>query len=221
MTDPVFHPCPGIAHRHPCAGVTYRVNQGDAANQIIANTTSTDPGPNGQLDIYAPETGLWFARSGNDLVVDVLGPEKAATIKNWYATSTTNWQQLSEIVAGNYFETVETSFQNLIQAMATFAAATPRVQSADYDAYQPERQLPHRAVRQHRSGDCFERRLEGHRLTFPPIPCAALSLRAQVQQGAARAGGPGGEAAALAVDHHDLVIVVDLLCRPIGRQLPG
>ena len=47
----------------------------------------------------------------------------------------------------------------------------------------------------------------------------SLPERAQVQNDAAGAGGVLEEAAALTVQHQDLVVIIDLLCGPVGREL--
>ena len=62
---------------------------------------------------------LWFAKSGNNLVVDVLGTKDQVTLKNVYAAGDT-YAQVSSFSAGGL--TLDTQLATLVQAMATYSA---------------------------------------------------------------------------------------------------
>ncbi|MCC7515809.1 MAG: hypothetical protein IT470_00545, partial [Pseudomonadales bacterium] len=69
---------------------------------------------------------LWFAQSGDDLLVTQCGQTGSLTVRDWFATSADN--KLEQLVAkeddGDAYEiAVGTSFDNMLQAMATFAAS--------------------------------------------------------------------------------------------------
>jgi hypothetical protein len=94
----------------------------NAQTETIANGVSTNSGPSGEVDMPTTHDELWLIESGNNLVVDVLGTTKQATIDNWYAGSSTSWQQLESIVATDGYTLSNANVQSLVQAMATFSA---------------------------------------------------------------------------------------------------
>jgi Ca2+-binding RTX toxin-like protein len=65
------------------------------------------------------EDQLWFARSGNDLVVSVLGATDRATLQGWYA-STSN--QLDHFELSDGATLAATQVQQLVDAMSAFVA---------------------------------------------------------------------------------------------------
>ena len=65
------------------------------------------------------EDQLWFARSGNDLVVSVLGATDRATLQGWYA-STSN--QLDHFELSDGATLAATQVQQLVDAMSAFGA---------------------------------------------------------------------------------------------------
>jgi subtilisin-like proprotein convertase family protein len=100
----------------------YRLNSG-FGQDVIVNGWSTNTGPSGQL-ILGPgldPTNLWFTRSGNDLVVQVLGKTSKATISGWYAN---NYSQLQ-------FLTLADGSQLTTAEVAALAAAGSAYQSAN------------------------------------------------------------------------------------------
>lgn len=79
-----------------------------------------DLGTGGSYDVLP--SSIWLQRSGNDLVVDVLGTSSQVTIKGWYANA---YNQLARIVASDG-ETIGTqAIGQLQQAMANFQSANP------------------------------------------------------------------------------------------------
>ncbi len=61
-------------------------------------------------------TDLWFERSGNDLVISVLGSEEKVTVDSWYVGP---GRQIESITAGGQ-ELTNLQVDQLIQAMASF-----------------------------------------------------------------------------------------------------
>jgi hypothetical protein len=76
--------------------------------------------PAGILSEAVAHDHLWFERSGNDLVVDVLGTTQHTYISNWYANGQP-WQQIQTI---DGFK-LDGGIDSLVQSMASFAAAHP------------------------------------------------------------------------------------------------
>ncbi len=100
---------------------TYTISAQDTADRIV-NGVATGTAASGALDMGVASNRLWFVESGNNLVVDVLGTNQQVTIQNWYANTTTPWEQLSKVV-GSDAMTLDAGLQNLVQAMAAFSAA--------------------------------------------------------------------------------------------------
>ncbi len=84
----------------------------------ITLTTAANPG--GVLTEAVTHDHLWFERSGNDLVVDILGTTQRTFVDNWYGAGMP-WQQ----VIGSDGQKVDTAIDNLVQIMAGFAALHP------------------------------------------------------------------------------------------------
>jgi hypothetical protein len=63
---------------------------------------------------------LWFERSGNDLVVDVLGTPRRTYVDNYYANSQ-SWEQ---VLASDGLR-IDSGIGSLVLAMASFSAANP------------------------------------------------------------------------------------------------
>ncbi len=100
---------------------TYVVNATDQTDTII-NGTAASTTPAGQLDIAgATHDQLWLEQSGNNLVVDVLGTDQKTIIQNWYGSPAA---QLTSIAASDGYK-LDSGIQALVQAMASFSAATP------------------------------------------------------------------------------------------------
>ncbi len=59
---------------------------------------------------------IWFARSGSDLVIDILGSKDRVNIKNWFSNAS---YQVDSIAVGD-MEIVNTQMNQLLQAMAGF-----------------------------------------------------------------------------------------------------
>jgi lysophospholipase L1-like esterase len=101
---------------------TYLMNPNDQTDTIV-NGVSGGAQPLGQLVVIAANhQQLWFTKSGTSLVVQILGTAKQAIIQGWYGGA---WAQLQQIVAGDGYQISNSAIQNLVQAMAAFAAANP------------------------------------------------------------------------------------------------
>ncbi|QYD71682.1 calcium-binding protein [Paraburkholderia edwinii] len=100
----------------------FDVGLGDGLVTISNGGETLDPAPVNELD-FGPgiaDSQLWLARSGNDLMIDVLGTTTRVDLSNWF-TFTGN--QLAKITAGGL--AVDSQINQLVQAMATYSANTP------------------------------------------------------------------------------------------------
>ena len=104
------------------ASDTYLFAPGD--NSVtIQNGTSAGISPSGQLDFQGSlsSEGLWFAQSGNNLNIDVLGSSATVSLAGWFANS---GAQLSEIQGADGLK-LDTGVNQLIAAMANYATDNP------------------------------------------------------------------------------------------------
>jgi hypothetical protein len=103
------------------ANATYLYHAGDGSDVII-NGVASETTASGTLDFGATLSAdnFWFVKSGNDLQIDVLGTHEQVTIADWFAGGS---HQLQEIKAGGV--EIDASVQQLVQAMADYAAAHP------------------------------------------------------------------------------------------------
>lgn len=102
---------------------TYVFNVGDGQDSIV-NGDASNAGPRGQLILGAGLTrsNLWFARSGNDLLVQAIGSSDLVTVKDWFASTT---RTLRTIIAGDKTWIEGTAVVPLLTAMAKYAASNP------------------------------------------------------------------------------------------------
>ncbi|CCE02711.1 calcium-binding protein [Bradyrhizobium sp. STM 3809] len=103
------------------AGATYVYAPGDG-NDVIINGVASLSKPTGTLDFgqaYSADN-FWFVKSGNDLEIDILGTHQQVTVADWFLGGS---YQLQEIKAGGL--ELDTQVSQLVQAMATYAAAHP------------------------------------------------------------------------------------------------
>ncbi len=100
----------------------YQFGSGDGTVDII-NGSSASANATGQVDFLSGvvKQDLWFAKSGNDLVIDILGSNDQLTVSGWYASGAA---KVSEIVDAGGFK-LDSALANLVQAMSTFSAANP------------------------------------------------------------------------------------------------
>ncbi|WP_316199208.1 beta strand repeat-containing protein [Bradyrhizobium sp. SZCCHNS2002] len=88
---------------------------GNAAIYNNAGNTSAD----GEIDFTTLNADqLWFEQSGNDLKIEEIGTNDNVTISNWFANS---GSQVQSIHSADGL-TLDTSINQLIQAMASFSA---------------------------------------------------------------------------------------------------
>jgi Ca2+-binding RTX toxin-like protein len=93
---------------------TYHFNLGDGQDTIY-DTAGTDSLIFGDdVDI----TDLWFARSGNNLIINVADADNSVTVQNWYSGAS---YQVESIQSGG-MELVHTQMDQMIQALASFGA---------------------------------------------------------------------------------------------------
>jgi Ca2+-binding RTX toxin-like protein len=82
---------------------------------------------------------LWFARSGGDLVVSVLGTADRATLQGWYSDT---GNQLDRFELSNGATLAAAQVQQLVEAMSAFAAAP----AAMTDLTVPQQQMVEAAI---------------------------------------------------------------------------
>jgi Ca2+-binding RTX toxin-like protein len=97
---------------------TYLLGLGSGADTIIESDSTA-----GNTDILSLAPGisvdqLWFSRSGNNLVVSIIGTSDAMTISNWYAG---NAYHVEQFKTADGKTLLDSQVQNLVQAMAAFA----------------------------------------------------------------------------------------------------
>ncbi|MBU1192336.1 MAG: hypothetical protein KKE76_11525 [Gammaproteobacteria bacterium] len=104
---------------------TYRFSRGDGADTINDyDAMDANPDVYGEATDVIDITGdvahdqLWFTRSGNDLLMQVIGTADRMTIQGWYNGSA---YQVEEIHAGDGYQLMNDQVDQLVQAMAAFA----------------------------------------------------------------------------------------------------
>jgi hypothetical protein len=98
---------------------TYVASANTGQATINANAA---PGTTNELDFTGSITdqNLWFARSGNDLQIDLLGTNTQVDVSGWFGGSS---NQLQEITAGGL--KIDSQVSQLVQAMATYSTNNP------------------------------------------------------------------------------------------------
>lgn len=115
---------------------TYNFARGDGADVIAENDATVD-----NHDVLAFASGvnydqLWFKKSGNNLIVDVIGTTDRVTVSNWFLSTD---RQVEAIQAGGQ-ELVNSSVINLVNAMAGMtapAAGQTTLTTAQHTALDP------------------------------------------------------------------------------------
>jgi Ca2+-binding RTX toxin-like protein len=104
---------------------TYRFSRGGGADTINDyDALDANPAVYGETTDVIDITGdvahdqLWFTRSGNDLLMHVIGTADRMTIQGWYNGSE---YQVEEIHAGDGYQLMNDQVDQLVQAMAAFA----------------------------------------------------------------------------------------------------
>jgi hypothetical protein len=95
---------------------TYTASATTGQATINANAAT---GMTNELDFTGSITdeNLWFAQSGNDLKIDLLGTNTQVDVSGWFNSSS---NQLQEITAGGL--KIDSQISQLVQAMATYSA---------------------------------------------------------------------------------------------------
>lgn len=98
----------------------YNFAKGSGAD-TISNGVSTNKTATNELDFGAgiASNQLWLQRSGNNLVIDVMGTKDSVTVSNWF-TGTANQLQTIKTADGNI---LDTKVSQLVQAMASYSSA--------------------------------------------------------------------------------------------------
>jgi len=139
---------------------TYEVGRGAGQTTIINGSADNqdadgNPIPANELDFGAgiSDTQLWFAQSGTDLQIDVMGTQQSVTVADWFGNTPGNFSQLQTIATADGNSLDNSQVSQLVQAMATFSSANsgfdptasgnsqapndPGVQAAIAAAWQP------------------------------------------------------------------------------------
>jgi len=97
---------------------TYHFQRGDGADTVYDLDTTAGNQDKLLLDGAIKADQVWLAKSGNDLVVSVIGTTDKVTINSWYLGGL---YQVESIVAGGNGKTLSAAnVQNLVNAMASF-----------------------------------------------------------------------------------------------------
>lgn len=90
----------------------------------IVNGVSSNSGATGRLQLGSAlqPSSLWFSRSGNDLVIDMLGQSNGITVKGWFANA---YSQLEYLVLPDGSKITASAVTGLATAMTNYAAAHP------------------------------------------------------------------------------------------------
>ncbi|WP_300337524.1 calcium-binding protein [Accumulibacter sp.] len=97
---------------------TYLFARGDGADVASDNDATAGNSDLAQFAAGIANDQLWFRHVGNNLEVSIIGTSDALTIENWYSGSAYHLERFQ--TADNKL-LVDTSVENLVQAMAAFA----------------------------------------------------------------------------------------------------
>jgi Ca2+-binding RTX toxin-like protein len=100
---------------------TYKFGAG-FGQDVINNFASDGSGsPKGEIDFASgiDHSQLWLQRSGNNLLIDLLGTNNVITVDDWYAGNARN--QVQSINAGDGSK-LDSQIAQLVSAMATYSA---------------------------------------------------------------------------------------------------
>jgi Ca2+-binding RTX toxin-like protein len=97
---------------------TYLVGLGSGSD-LVSNADTDLAADRVVFGAGVTEDQLWFARSGNDLVISVIGATDRATLQGWYS-STSN--QLDHFELSDGATLAATQVQQLVDAMSAFSA---------------------------------------------------------------------------------------------------
>jgi Ca2+-binding RTX toxin-like protein len=96
----------------------YRLNRGDGADRL--NNAATDHlAATDRLVLGADvaRNQVWLQRSGDDLLLSIIGTSDSSRVLGWYSANTTS--RLDSFVAGDGRVMTEARVEALVQAMAT------------------------------------------------------------------------------------------------------
>jgi len=96
----------------------YRLNRGDGADRL--NNAATDHLTTTDRLVLAADVArnqVWLQRSGDDLLVSIIGTSDSSRVLGWYTAGTTS--RLDSFVAGDGRVMTEARVEALVQAMAT------------------------------------------------------------------------------------------------------
>jgi Haemolysin-type calcium binding protein related domain len=101
----------------------YQFGVGSGQDRIV-NGTGAGTGALGELDLTGSlsDEQIWLVRSGNDLLVNILGTHDQATVANWFGGSPD--AQLAKVVTSDG-RVLDNQVNQLVQAMATYSANNP------------------------------------------------------------------------------------------------
>jgi Ca2+-binding RTX toxin-like protein len=98
----------------------YRLSRGDGADRL--NNAATDyltATDRLVLGADVARNQVWLQRSGEDLLVSIMGTTDSSRVLGWYSANTTS--RLDSFVAGDGRVMTEARVEALVQAMATMA----------------------------------------------------------------------------------------------------
>ena len=97
----------------------YLFNRGDGTDTIINSAGNLDNAADTlRFGSSISSDGLWFARSGADLEVSVLGSSDKVVLSDWYSASSGATVQTMQLADGSVLD--QSQVENLVSAMAAF-----------------------------------------------------------------------------------------------------
>lgn len=109
---------------------TYLQVRGGGADTVAENDATSGNSDVLQFGSDVARDQLWFARSGDDLLVQIIGTADSVTVKDWYLGSAHHVEQIK--AAGGSNVLLDSQVQNLVNAMAGLALPTTTTLSQTY-----------------------------------------------------------------------------------------
>ena len=97
---------------------TYRFGRGYGVDTLVEDDATAGNTDVLRIDADIAHDQLWFAQSGNNLEITILGSASLVVVKDWYLGSA---HRIERIESGNGKVLLESQVQNLVTAMSSFA----------------------------------------------------------------------------------------------------
>ncbi|MFM9928022.1 calcium-binding protein, partial [Variovorax sp. H27-G14] len=97
---------------------TYLFNRTSGRDTIYDDDATAGNQDIAQFGAGISANQLWFAKSGNDLLIDIIGTDNRLTVGNWYASNSYHVEQFK---TSDGKVLLDTQVQSLVNAMAAFS----------------------------------------------------------------------------------------------------